>query len=254
MGPGRDIMVLLEQRPLLMEGAMGTMLAARGLPSENTGERNLTHPEVVADIHRSYREAGSEVFQSNSFVASRPMLERAGLGESVAEIQRASMEIVREAIGDGYPCGANLGPTGRLLEPLGDMTRDEAVAVYREQLGNQLPAGPDFILFETFEALEELEAAFDAAQQLAPDLPRFTCVSFSNPPGGELRQAGFSSRLSNPNSRRERERRAAVEASSAIRRFARKLSRRCAIGRGSISAERKKSGWLNPASAGRAGT
>jgi 5-methyltetrahydrofolate--homocysteine methyltransferase len=166
-----------------MEGAMGTMLAAKGLASENTGERNLTHPEVVADIHRAYLEAGSEVFQSNSFVATRPMLERAGLGDRVAEVQRAAMRIVREAVGLGYPCGANVGPTGGLLEPYGDMTRDEAITAYREQIENQLPEGPDFILFETFEALEELEAAFEAARQLAPDLPKLTCVSFSSPNG-----------------------------------------------------------------------
>jgi len=182
-GPGRDILALIAERPRLMEGAMGTMLAARGLASENTGERNLTHPDVVADIHRSYLAAGAEVFECNSFAANRKMLERASLGDRVAEIQRAAVRTVREAVGAGYPCGANVGPTGGLLEPYGDLTRDEAVAVYREQIENQLPEGPDFILFETFEALEELEAAFEAAQQVAPDLPKLTCVSFSSPNG-----------------------------------------------------------------------
>ncbi|MGQ9730879.1 MAG: homocysteine S-methyltransferase family protein [Candidatus Zipacnadales bacterium] len=183
MKPDRDIRVLIKQRPRLMEGAMGTLLAARGIPAENTGERNLTHPEVVAEIHHAYRLAGSEIFQSNSFAANRPLLERAGLGEQVAEIQKAAMRIVRRAVGEHYPCGANLGPTGRLLEPYGDMSRDEAVAIYREQLENQLPEEPDFILFETFEDLEELAAAFEAAHQLAPHLPKVTCVSFSNPNG-----------------------------------------------------------------------
>jgi methionine synthase I (cobalamin-dependent) len=182
-GPGRDILALIAQRPRLTEGAMGTMLAARGLASENTGERNLTHPDAVADIHRSYLAAGTEVFWGNSFAANRRMLERAGLGEHVAEIQRAAICIVREAIGPEYPCGANVGPTGGLLEPYGDMTRDEAVAIYREQIENQLPEGPDFIVFETFEALEELEAALEAARQVAPDLPRIASVSFSSPNG-----------------------------------------------------------------------
>ena len=182
-GPGRDILALIAQRPRLMEGAMGTVLAARGLASENTGERNLSHPDVVADIHRSYLVAGSEAFQSNSFAANRRMLERAGLGARVAEIQRAAMRIVREAVGPEYPCGANVGPTGGLLEPYGEMTREETVAIFREQVENQFPEGPDFIVFETFEALEELEAAFEAASQVAPDLPKLTCVSFSSPNG-----------------------------------------------------------------------
>ena len=182
-GVGRDLLALIEQRPVLLEGAMGTVLAARGLASENTGERNLTHPEVVADIHRAYLAAGSEAFQSNSFAANRRMLERAGLGDRVADIQRAAMRLVREAVGPEYPCGANVGPTGGLLEPYGDLTREAAIAIYREQLENQLPEGPDFVLFETFEALEELEAAFEASEQVAPHLPKLTCVSFSSPNG-----------------------------------------------------------------------
>lgn len=179
----RDILALIAERPRLMEGAMGTALAARGLTFTNSGELNLSHPEDVMAIHRSYLAAGSEVFQSNSFAATRPMLERAGLEERVAEIQRAAMRIVREAVGPRYPCGANVGPTGHLLEPYGDMTRQQAVAAYREQLENQLIEGPDFILFETFEVLEELDAALDAAKQVAPELPKLACVSFSAPTG-----------------------------------------------------------------------
>jgi len=168
-----------------MEGAMGTVLAARGLACENTGERNLTHPDVVAEIHRAYRDAGSEVFQSNSFAANRRMLERAGLGERVAEVQQAAMRIVREAVGPGYPCGANVGPTGGLLEPYGEMTREEALATFREQIDNQLEVGADFVLFETFEDVEELLIGLEAADLADPDhrLPRLACVSFSSPLG-----------------------------------------------------------------------
>jgi 5-methyltetrahydrofolate--homocysteine methyltransferase len=179
-------MACLAERPLLLEGPMGTMLALRGVPAENTGQRNLTHPAIVAEIHQAYRAAGAEVFQSNTFVSNRPMLERAGLGDRTAEIQSAAVRILREAVGAEYPIAANLGPTGALLEPLGNLTREQAVAVYREQVENQLPEDPDFLLFETFEALEELEAAFEGADQAGAELPRFACVSLSNPNGTSM--------------------------------------------------------------------
>lgn len=182
-GPGRDILALVAQRPLLTEGAVGTMLANKGVPAQNTAERCITHPDIVAEVHREYRDAGADIFWANSFVGNRHMLESAGLGDSVAEIQAAAIRIVREAVGPDHPCGINIGPTGALLEPLGPLTRDACVAIYREQLDNQLPGAPDFLIFETFEALEEIECAFEAATELAPDLPKVGCVSFSQPNG-----------------------------------------------------------------------
>jgi 5-methyltetrahydrofolate--homocysteine methyltransferase len=191
-GPGRDILALIAERPRLMEGAMGTVLAARGLACENTGERNLTHPEVVAEIHRAYRDAGSQIFQSNSFAANRRMLERAGLGEQAAGIQQAAMRIVREAVGPGYPCGANVGPTGGLLEPYGEMAAEEAIAVFREQIESQLAVGADFLVFETFEDVNELLLGLKAADLADPDhrLPRLASVSFSSPNGRTMMGTG----------------------------------------------------------------
>jgi len=183
VGPDRDILRLIQGRPRLLEGPMGTMLARRGLAAKNSGERNLTHPEAVAETHREYLAAGAEVFQSNSFAANRHMLERAGLGEHTRDIQAAAVRILREAVGPGYPIAANLGPTGAVLEPYGDCPRDEAVAVFREQVENQLPEGPDFLLFETFEDLRELEAAIEGARQAGATVPVFACVSFSSPNG-----------------------------------------------------------------------
>jgi 5-methyltetrahydrofolate--homocysteine methyltransferase len=182
-GPGRDILVLLAARPRLLEGPMGTMLAQRGVAAKNSGERNLTHPGIVAEVHREYLVAGAEVFESNSFAANRHMLERAGLGDRVREIQAAAVRVLREAVGPDYPIAANVGPTGAVLEPYGDLPRDEAVAIFREQVANQLPEGPDFILFETFEDLGELEAGIAGARQAGATIPIFACVSFSSPNG-----------------------------------------------------------------------
>ncbi len=168
---------------LVCEGAIGTMLARKGVRVRNSGEANLTHPEVVAEVHREYLEAGAEVFQTNTFVSNLPMLERAGLASRAAELQAAALRILRDAVGDRGYIGINLGPTGELLEPLGELSRDRAIGVFRQQLEAMLPVGADFILGETFEALEEAEAAVRAAKELAPDLPLAITMSFSLPNG-----------------------------------------------------------------------
>ncbi|MBC7288421.1 MAG: homocysteine S-methyltransferase family protein [Armatimonadetes bacterium] len=177
------ILQAARERILVCEGAMGTMLARKGLRLRNTAEANLTHPDVVAEIHREYYEAGARVFQTNTFSANRAALERAGLAEHAGEIQAAAVRIVRQAVGPDTWIAANLGPTGELIEPLGDLTMDEAISVYRLQLEAMVPEGVDFILAETFEALEEAEAALMAARQVAPDLPVAITMSFSLPNG-----------------------------------------------------------------------
>jgi methionine synthase I (cobalamin-dependent) len=178
-----DLVAAAQQRVLVCEGAMGTVLGRKGLRLRNSAEANLTHPDIVAEVHREYLEAGAEVFQTNTFAANLPMLERAGLASRAAEIQAAAVRILREAVGDSGYVGANLGPTGELLAPLGTLEWSEAVAIYRQQLDAMVPLGVDFILGETFEALEEAEAAVAAARQVAPDLPLAITMSFSLPNG-----------------------------------------------------------------------
>lgn len=162
---------------------MGTMLARKGLRLRNTAKANLIYPDVVREVHAEYLEAGAEVFQTNTFAANLPMLERAGLSERAAEIQAAAVKILREAVGEQGYVGANLGPTGELLAPLGSLEFGDAVAIYRQQLDAMVPLGVDFILGETFEALEEAEAAVVAARQVAPHLPVAITMSFSLPNG-----------------------------------------------------------------------
>ncbi len=181
--PSVDILTAARERVLVCEGAMGTMLARKGLRLRNSAEANISHPETVAEVHREYLEAGANVFQTNTFAANLPMLERAGLADRAAEIQSSAVSILREVVGDRGYIGANLGPTGELIEPLGPMSMEQAVAVYRQQLEAMVPVGVDFILGETFEAIEEAEAAVRAAKQVAPELPLAITISFSLPNG-----------------------------------------------------------------------
>lgn len=171
---------------LVCEGAMGSELAARGVPFRNTGEANLSHPDAVAAVHRDYLEAGAQVFQTNTFAANALMLERAGLAEQAAAIQTAAVRVAREAVGPEPLLAVNLGPTGHLLEPYGDLTREQVVACYRQQLEVMLPLAVDFVLLESFEVLEEAEAGVQAVRDVGCTLPVAVTMSFSNPAGTSM--------------------------------------------------------------------
>ncbi len=179
MTRGKQLLAELGERVVVCEGAMGSMLTAKGVKYRNTGEVNLTHPEVVAEIHRGYQEAGAEVFQTNTFAANLGMLRRAGLAERAAQIQVAAIEILREAVGPEAYVAAGGGPTGGLLEPLGDMSYEEAVAIYRQQFEVMLAGPVDFVLLETFESLEEVAAAIEGVRATGVDIPLAVTMSFS---------------------------------------------------------------------------
>lgn len=176
----RSILQRAREGLLVGEGAMGSELAVRGVSFRNSGEVNVSHPEVVAAVHRDYLEAGAEVFQTNTFASNQLMLDRAGLGEQAAAIQTAAARIVREAVGPEPLVALNIGPTGHLLEPLGDTPRETVVACYRRQLEVMLPQGLDFVLMESFSAFEEVEAALEAAQAVGCELPVAVTMSFTS--------------------------------------------------------------------------
>jgi len=181
-----DLLAAVEQRVLVCEGAMGSMLTAKGVTYRNSGEANLSHPGAVEEIHRAYQEAGAEVFQTNTFAANLGMLEQAGLADSAVQIQVEAVRLCREAVGPDAFVGANGGPTGGLLEPLGSLKYADAVAIYRQQFEVMLAQPVDFVLLETFEAIEELEAAVEGVRQAGCEMPIATTMSFSNPNGRNM--------------------------------------------------------------------
>jgi 5-methyltetrahydrofolate--homocysteine methyltransferase len=154
-------------RPLLGDGAMGTQLMLAGLERGGCGEEwNLTHPERVLAIQRSYVEAGSDCLLTNTFGASRVMLDRHGRGALTAGINRAGVEIARRAF-DGRPgfVIGDIGPFGGLLEPYGDFREADVADAFEEQAKALVDAGADAIILETQTALEELILAIEAARK-----------------------------------------------------------------------------------------
>ena len=156
----------IRERPLLGDGAMGTQLMLAGLEQGNCGEVwNITHPERVLAIQRRYVEAGSECIIANTFGGSRIMLNRHSEGDRVVEINRAGVQIARQAFGgsEGYVLG-DIGPFGGLLEPFGDFTESEVRSAFEQQAAALVQAGADAIIVETQTSLEELLIGIEAAQ------------------------------------------------------------------------------------------
>ncbi len=155
------------ERPLLGDGAMGTQLMFAGLEQGACGEEwNLSHRERVLAIQRRYAEAGSDCILTNTFGGSRIMLNRHSNANLVDSVNRAGVEIVREAFGEreGYVIG-DIGPFGGLMEPYGDFTEEQVREAFREQAKALVDAGADAIIIETQTALEELVIGIDAAKE-----------------------------------------------------------------------------------------
>lgn len=154
-------------RPMLGDGAMGTQLMLAGLAQGNCGEEwNLSHPERVLAIQRRYAEAGSECIITNTFGGSRIMLGRHSEADRVADINKAGVEIARQAFGgrEGYVLG-DIGPFGGLLAPFGEFTEDQVGSAFEEQAAALVEGGADAIIVETQTSLEELLLGIRAAQK-----------------------------------------------------------------------------------------
>ncbi len=161
----RPLLDAILLRPLLADGAMGTQLMAAGLEPGASGDAwNLTHPDRVLAIQRAYVDAGTDCLLTNTFGASQIMLARHGLAGEVAAINRAAVEIAREAIADrdGYVIG-DIGPFGGLLVPFGEAEPADVRAAFDEQARALVAGGVDAIIIETQTSLEELGLAVLAA-------------------------------------------------------------------------------------------
>lgn len=157
---------------LLFDGAMGTMLYARGVfINQCYDELVLRAPDLVRDVHAAYVKAGAEVIETNSYGANRVKLAAYGLEGQVAEINRRAAELAREAAGESRLVAGAMGPLGVRLEPYGPTSRAEARGYFAEQAAALRDGGADCLVLETFGDLEEIEQALAGAREGAPGLP-----------------------------------------------------------------------------------
>src|SRR4051812_33008686 len=164
---------LLDPNAIVMfDGAMGTMLYNKGVfINQCYDELALRQPDLVREIHAQYVKAGADVIETNSFGANRLKLTQYGLQDQVRELNRAAATVAHEAAGDRALVAGAVGPLGVRLEPYGPTSKDEACAIFREQMEGLVEGGVDLFILETFGDLEEIEQAIRAARSVAPDKP-----------------------------------------------------------------------------------
>ncbi len=151
-------------RPVLLDGGMGTMLQAKGLPVGATPELTaLEHPEWLLDIHRAYVEAGAQILYANTFGANREKLSHCG--RTVEEIVPAAVALAKEAAQGRALVALDIGPTGQLLEPTGILDFETAVDIFAQVVRAGAAAGADLIVIETMTDLQEARAALLAAKE-----------------------------------------------------------------------------------------
>jgi 5-methyltetrahydrofolate--homocysteine methyltransferase len=169
---------LAEGKTLIADGATGTMLMAAGLDPGTPPEAwNIEFPDRITTLHQSYLTAGSQIILTNTFGGSRIKLAKRNVGERAYEFNLAAARIAREtAAGRAYVAG-DIGPTGELMQPLGTLTYEDALAAFTEQAQALGEGGVDAIWVETMSDLNEARAAIKAAHN-ATDLPVFCSLSF----------------------------------------------------------------------------
>ena len=173
-----NLITRLKQGPVLCDGAMGTLLYAKGIfINKCYDELNLTQPDLIRGIHQEYLNAGADIIETNTFGGNAARLMRHGLADKVHEINLQGARLAREAA-DAFNLkkagsvlvAGSVGPLGIRIEPLGKTSKEEARAWFREQIAALVEGGVDLIMLETFGYLEELHQALLAARDAAPGL------------------------------------------------------------------------------------
>jgi len=170
---------LLDKKILVGDGAMGTMLQAAGLTAgECPEEWNVSHSEDVAKIQQAYAIAGSDIIETNSFGGNKYRLGFHGFSDSVSLFNKKSAEITRSICPEDKFVAGSVGPTGKFLEPMGDVTKEQLTNAFKEQIDALLTGGVDILIIETMSDIEEALAAINAARFLSSEIPVLATMTY----------------------------------------------------------------------------
>lgn len=164
---------------LLADGAIGSLLMARGLARGAAPESlNLSQPEILEEIASLYLNAGAEIIQTNTFGASPLKLANYGLADQAAAINENAVRAVRRAVGERAYVSASCGPSGRILLPYGDTKAEKIFAGFQMQMQALIRAGADIICVETMSDVTEAQLAIQAARSVSPSIPVMATMTF----------------------------------------------------------------------------
>ncbi|ATW28546.1 hypothetical protein DCMF_11245 [Candidatus Formimonas warabiya] len=171
-----------QEKAVLFDGAMGTQLARYGLELSG-GLNNLTHPETVLKVHRDYVQSGAQVLIANTFTMNPIYMKTHDLDIDFKKVNRTGVQLAKQAAGDRLFVLGDMGPTGQLMEPLGQFTEQEMIDNYRAQAEVLAEAGADGFIIETMMELKEALCALQACKEVSP-LPVIVSFTLSTKSGG----------------------------------------------------------------------
>jgi 5-methyltetrahydrofolate--homocysteine methyltransferase len=177
-----DFLTFLHQQDIIiLDGAMGTQLAARGLSMG--GQTNLTDPDQVLDIHRQYARSGCHILTTNTLTMNRVCIREHHLGIDVRAVNLTGTELVKQAANNDQFVLGDLSSTGKLLEPYGNLTEPEAYDAFAEQAACLVEGGVDGLIVETMFSLDEALCALRACREVT-NLPVLVSMAFKTDKNG----------------------------------------------------------------------
>jgi len=166
---------------IILDGAMGTLLQEKGLPAGVCPELwSAEHPDVLESIARDYMDAGSMMIYTGSFGANPWKLAEYGITDTnaVVSLNSTLASIARRAAGGKALVAGDIGPSGRFVEPFGNMKLEEAISGFRMQIRGLVEGGVDLIVIETMIDIQEARCALIAAKEESPDCPVMVTMTF----------------------------------------------------------------------------
>jgi len=171
--------LLAQEKPLIFDGAMGTILMEQGFGDKVAEILNIEHPEVIEKIHRDYVAAGADIIETNTFNGSYLKLKDHGLEKHFESVNIAAVKIAKKAAAGNAMIAGSMGPSGKLIEPTGETSFDEIYESYFKQAKVLNQAGVDLFMIETISDIQEMKAALLAVKDIC-DKPVICSMTYND--------------------------------------------------------------------------